>query len=99
MAEIATIDSIILLLKEIDEHNPKDIITSVRIFSDGSGRVLQQGEECIADFNTAQEAVTELAKILNECLNKKIVDNKCTHDKIQMKSSGIWKCKCGYTHY
>jgi len=23
----------------------------------------------------------------------------CTHEKIQLKSSGIWKCKCGYTHY
>ena len=25
--------------------------------------------------------------------------NECTHKNIQMKSSGIWKCKCGYTHY
>jgi len=25
--------------------------------------------------------------------------NECTHENIQMKSSGIWKCKCGYTHF
>lgn len=27
------------------------------------------------------------------------VINQCNHENIQMKSSGIWKCKCGYTHY
>ena len=26
-------------------------------------------------------------------------NKKCNHENIQMKSSGIWKCKCGYTHY
>jgi len=24
---------------------------------------------------------------------------ECTHENIQMKSSGIWKCKCGYINY
>jgi len=24
---------------------------------------------------------------------------ECTHENIQIKSSGIWKCKCGYIHY
>ena len=23
----------------------------------------------------------------------------CKHENIQMKSSGIWKCKCGYKHF
>ena len=24
---------------------------------------------------------------------------ECKHENIQMKSSGIWKCKCGYKHF
>ena len=37
--------------------------------------------------------------LLNEPAEIPNVINECNHDNIQMKSSGIWKCKCGYTHY
>ena len=26
-------------------------------------------------------------------------NKKCNHENMQMKSSGIWKCKCGYSHF
>lgn len=32
----------------------------------------------------------------NEPVDAINVVNECKHEKIQMKSSGIWKCKCGY---
>ena len=35
----------------------------------------------------------------NEAIEIPNVINECNHEKIQLKSSGIWKCKCGYTHY
>lgn len=37
--------------------------------------------------------------ISNEPVDDINVVNECNHEKIQLKSSGIWKCKCGYTHY
>ena len=35
----------------------------------------------------------------NEPIEIPNVINQCNHENIQMKSSGIWKCKCGYMHY
>jgi hypothetical protein len=26
-------------------------------------------------------------------------ETDCKHENMQMKSSGIWKCKCGYSHF
>lgn len=71
MAVIGTTDLIIELLDQIDKNNPKDVLTSIRLFSDGSGRILQQYQETISDFNTTQEAVLQLQKMLDECLKVK----------------------------
>jgi chaperonin cofactor prefoldin len=35
----------------------------------------------------------------NEVIEIPNVIDECNHENIQMKSSGIWKCKCGYTHF
>lgn len=37
--------------------------------------------------------------LLNEPIDAINAVNKCTHENIQIKSGGIWKCKCGYIHY
>lgn len=68
MSVIGTMDLIMGLLEEVDNKNPNiGIITSVRIFSDGSGRIMQSPDIVVADFTTPTEAVKELQDILNKC--------------------------------
>ncbi len=60
---------ILILLSNIDLENQNDVITSIQIFSDESGRIIQT-EEAIADFNTIEEAKSLLKKILINIRNK-----------------------------
>ncbi len=53
------------LLKAIDDANPKDVITSIRFYSDGSGRMYESGEKEILHFDTYEEAIDRLTGILN----------------------------------
>lgn len=53
---------ILALLKTIDNTNPKDIITSILFYSDGSGRIYESGDKEIAQFDTYEEA----EKLLNQ---------------------------------
>lgn len=53
------------LLKAIDDANTKDLITSIRFFSDGSGRIYESPDNEIALFNTYDEAIDRLTSILN----------------------------------
>lgn len=72
MAVIGTMDLIMELLKDIDNKNPNSsIITSIRIFSDGSGRIMQSPDIVVADFTTPTEAVKELQDILDKCRKAK----------------------------
>jgi hypothetical protein len=60
------------LLRDIDKENPNsEIITSIRLFSDGSGRIMQSPDVVVADFNTPTEAVKELQNILDKCRKAK----------------------------
>ena len=72
MAIIGTMDLVMELLKDIDNNHPdKGILTSIRFFSDGSGRIMQSGSGVIFDFNTPVEAVYELQSILEKYRNIK----------------------------
>jgi hypothetical protein len=65
---IITLGLITELLKDIDNNNPdRGIVTSFRIFSDGSGRIMQSPDVVVANFNTPTEAVKELQDILDKC--------------------------------
>ena len=72
MAIIGTMDFIMLLLKDIDNNNPEaGVLTSIRFFSDGSGRIMQSPDVDVVDFNTPIEAVNELQGILDKFRNVK----------------------------
>ena len=58
------------LLKAIDNANPKDVITSILFYSDGSGRIYESGEKEIAHFDTFEEAEKSLEKILIDFKSK-----------------------------
>lgn len=49
-----------------------------------------------------KEIILKIVKKVEEKTGEKITSVsilKCSHDKIRMTKSGIWKCKCGYTHF
>lgn len=55
---------IMSLLTIIDEKNvDENIITSIRFFSDGSGRIIQTDKGDIYYFNTIDEAIEKLKKL------------------------------------
>ena len=56
---------ILELLKAIDDANTKDVVTSIRFFSDGSGRIYESEEKEIAEFQTCKDAIAILTDILN----------------------------------
>lgn len=58
------------LLKAIDNANPKDVITSILFYSDGSGQIYESGEKEIAHFDTFEEAEKSLEKILIDFKSK-----------------------------
>ena len=61
---------ILNLLKAIDDTNPKNVVTSIRFFSDGSGRIYESEEKEIRVFNTYEEAKSLLKKILINIENR-----------------------------
>ena len=50
-------------------------------------------------LQTLNEKYREKLGISNEPIDAINAVNECNHENIHMKSSGIWKCKCGYMHY
>lgn len=52
------------LLKKIDAENSKDVITSIRFYSDGSGIIYQGDLTEIVRFDNLPEAVIELQRVL-----------------------------------
>ena len=56
-------------------------------------------ENRIKILQTLNEKYREKLGISNEPVDAINAVNECNHENIQMKSSGIWKCKCGYKHF
>jgi hypothetical protein len=69
---IITLSLITGLLNDIDNNHPDiGVLTSIRIFSDGSGRIMQSPDVVVSDFNTPVEAINELLDILYKNTNFK----------------------------
>lgn len=58
------IDTLLSWLDAADQTNNLNIITSVTLFSDGSGRIIQE-EKIVDDFFTIEEALEKLETIVN----------------------------------
>lgn len=58
------IDTLLSWLDAADQTNKEDKLTSVTLFSDGSGRILLDGEE-VDDFFTIEEAFEKLETTIN----------------------------------
>lgn len=58
------IDTLLSWLDAADQTNKEDKLTSVTLFSDGSGRILLDGKE-VDDFFTIEEAFEKLETIIN----------------------------------
>lgn len=58
------IDTLLSWLDAADQTNNQNIITSVTLFSDGSGRIIQE-EKIVDDFFTIEEALEKLETIVN----------------------------------
>lgn len=58
------IDTLLSWLDAADQTNKQNIITSVTLFSDGSGRIRQE-EKIVDDFLTIEEAFEKLETIVN----------------------------------
>jgi len=58
------INTLLSWLDAADQTNKQNIITSVTLFSDGSGRIRQE-EKIVDDFFTIEEAFEKLETIVN----------------------------------
>lgn len=58
------LDTLLSWLDAADQTNIEDNLTSIRIFSDGSGLILQEGKE-VGEFYTIEEAFEKLETIVN----------------------------------
>lgn len=58
------INTLLSWLDAADQTNNLNIITSVTLFSDGSGRIIQE-EKIVDDFFTIEEALEKLETIVN----------------------------------
>lgn len=58
------INTLLSWLDAADQTNKEDKLTSVTLFSDGSGRILLDGKE-VDDFFTIEEAFEKLETIVN----------------------------------
>lgn len=58
------INTLLSWLDAADQTNNQNIITSVTLFSDGSGRIIQE-EKIVDDFFTIEEALEKLETIVN----------------------------------
>ena len=58
------IDTLLSWLDAADQTNKEDKLTSVTLFSDGSGRILLDGKE-VDDFFTIEEAFEKLETTIN----------------------------------
>lgn len=80
------------LVNKGTEHQTK---TKYDAFWNGSEFTDKQGEDLIG-INEGVIFWFDFDEVENPI---EIELNNCNHKNIQLKSSGIWKCKCGYTHY
>lgn len=74
------------------EHQTK---TKFDAFWNGSEFTDKEGEDYVG-LNKSVVFWFDFDEVENPA---EAVLSECNHENIQLKSSGIWKCKCSYKHY